>query len=75
MKTIGKSKERPLSFHASGELLKEGALFNTELQKIESTLYFPRGVYHYKTHEEADRHWMDAVVATVVAVQEKRHGK
>lgn len=74
MKVAGKRKERTITFHAEGALLREGALFNTEMQKMQSTFRFPKGVYHYKTHEEADRHMMDCVVNSMVAVQKIRHG-
>jgi hypothetical protein len=74
MKVVGKRKERNITFHADGELLREGALFNTEMQKLQSTFRFPRGVFRYKSHEEADRHMMICVVNSVVAVQKSRHG-
>ena len=68
MKVAGNRKERDIMLHADGALLREGALFNTEMQKMQSTFRFPRGVFRYKTHEEADRHMMDCVV------QKIRHG-
>jgi hypothetical protein len=74
MKIAGKRKERDITFHADGALLREGALFNTEMQKMQSTFCFPRGVYRYKSHEDADRHMMECVVDSMVAVQKSRHG-
>lgn len=74
MKIVGKRKERDITFHADGNLLREGALFNTEMQKMQSTFRFPRGVFRYKSHEEADRHMMECVVNSIVAVQKTRHG-
>ncbi|MBI3903479.1 MAG: hypothetical protein HY306_11175 [Nitrosomonadales bacterium] len=74
MKIAGKRKERNITFHADGALLREGALFNTELQKLQSTFQFPRGVFRYKSHGEADRHMMDCMVNSMVAVQKARHG-
>ena len=73
MKIAGKRKERDITFHADGALLREGALFNTEMQKMQSTFCFPRGVYRYKSHEDADRHMMECVVNSMVAVQKNRH--
>jgi hypothetical protein len=75
MKTIGSHKERPLSLAARGDLLKEGALFNTEIQKLQSSFRFPKGLYRYKSHEDADRHWTECIVANIVAVQEARRGQ
>ncbi len=74
MKIVGKRKERGITFHADGDLLREGALFNTEMQKMQSTFRFPRGVFRYKTHEEADRHMMECVVNSMVAIRKTRHG-
>jgi hypothetical protein len=74
MKVAGKRKERTITFHAEGALLREGALFNTEMQKMQSTFRFPKGVFHYKSHEEANRHMMDCVVNSMVAIQKNRHG-
>lgn len=74
MKIVGKRKERGITFHADGNLLREGALFNTEMQKMQSTFRFPRGVFRYKSHEEADRHMMECVVNSMVAVRKTRHG-
>lgn len=74
MRVVGKRHEREITFHASGELLREGAVFNTEMQKFQSCLRIPRGLYRYKTHEEANQHWNDCVVATMAALQISRHG-
>ena len=74
MRVVGKRKERNLTFHADGALLREGALFNTEIQKMQSTFRFPKGVYCYKSHEEADQHMMNCVVKSMVALQQSRHG-
>ena len=74
MKVAGKRKDRNITLHADGALLREGALFNTEMQKMQSTFRFPRGIFHYKSHEEADRHMMECVVNSMVAVQKNRHG-
>jgi hypothetical protein len=74
MKVIGKRKERDISFHASGDLLREGALFNTEIQKLQSIFRFPRGVFRYSTHEESDRHMNECILDSMVAIQKSRHG-
>lgn len=74
MRVVGKRREREITLHASGELLREGAVFNSEMQRFQSSLCFPKGLYRYKTHEEADRHWNECVVATMTALQRARHG-
>jgi len=59
MKVIGKRNSRSISDKASGSLLKEGANFNDEIHQLPTgnTTYFPKGIYRYKTHEEANIHW------------------
>lgn len=69
MRTVGTRKERPLSMRASGKLLLEGARFNSDMQVIQSIFRFPRGVFRYATHDDANAHMMDCVVASIVAVQ------
>ena len=64
MRVAGSRAIRSISVKASGELLKEGALFNDELHKLPTgkTTRFPRGAYKYATHEEANLHWEQCVV-------------
>jgi len=63
MKTIGHRKIRPLALHASGELLAESARFNQAIHCLPTgeTTFFPKGVYRYATHGEANRHWDECV--------------
>jgi hypothetical protein len=72
---VGQRKEREIGPHASGESLHEGALFGESLQALGASFRFPRGVFRYKTHEDADRHWLECVVDGVVATQERRRGQ
>ena len=57
MRTIGRRKERPIGIHPSGTLLAEGARFNDELRRVPTgdTTLIPKGVYRFKTHEEANQ--------------------
>ncbi len=71
---VGRRKEREINPRASGESLREAALFSAGLLKLGAVFRFPYGVYRYKTHEEANRHWLECVVDNVVATQEKRRG-
>ena len=77
MKTVGRRKERPISFHASAELLVECARFNEEMMKLPTgdTSFIPKGVYFFKTHEEANRHWEDCVAKGMAKIAlERRNG-
>ncbi len=68
MRTVGRRKIRPLSAKPSGELLKQGALFNDELHKLPTgtVLRMPKGVYRYRSHEEANAHWEACLIAGIV---------
>jgi hypothetical protein len=64
MRTVGKRAMRPVTEKASGELLKQGALFNDGIHHLPTgkITYFPKGIYRYKTHEDANQHWDDCVI-------------
>ena len=63
MRTVGKRKERPIGLLASGTLLAEGARFNDEIHRLPTgeTTFIPKGVYRFKTHEDANRHQLDCL--------------
>jgi len=63
-KQAGKRKMPGISLHASGELLARGCAFNDAIHLLPTgeTTFFPRGVYRYKSHEEANRHFEQCVI-------------
>jgi len=69
MRVTGKRKNRPITERAAGNLLKQGALFNDEMHKLPTggTTYFPKGIYRYKTCEEANTHWDSCVIEGMVS--------
>lgn len=74
MRTVGHRKEQPITFSASAALLVEGARFNDETHRLPTgdTTFIPKGVYRFKTLEEADRHDLDCVVAGMVQIALRR---
>jgi len=67
MKTAGKRKETSIDFHASAEKLRTGGEFNDAMLKAAGHIaLFPKGVYHYKTHQQANEHWQAQSVKEVV---------
>ncbi|VAX07985.1 hypothetical protein MNBD_GAMMA26-1673 [hydrothermal vent metagenome] len=64
MKTIGKRSPRPIASTPSGDLLKQGAQFNDEMHRLPTgdQTYFPKGIYCYKSHDEANRHWDNCMI-------------
>jgi len=72
MKTIGKRKEPEITFHATAENLKKGLSFNNTINKFfQNKLYIPKGVYHYKTHKEANEHWNKYIVLGIIERQKE----
>ena len=67
MRTIGHRKEHPISFSASAELLREGARFNDEIHRLPTggTTRIAKGIYRFKSHEDANRQEMDAIVSNL----------
>ncbi|MDR3086715.1 MAG: hypothetical protein LBU45_02010 [Azoarcus sp.] len=74
MKTIGSRKEHPVGIFASGDLLAEGARFNDEIHRLPTgdTIFYPKGVYRFKTHEEANRHQLDCIARGMARIAWER---
>ncbi len=74
MRTVGHRSERPITFSASAALLVEGARFNDEIHKLPTgdSTFIPKGVYHFKSHDEANRHWQDCLAEGMATVAIKR---
>ena len=58
MKVVGKRKDAEIPFNASAFLLASCAKWNDEMHKLPSgkSHCIPKGIYRYKTLDEADRH-------------------
>ncbi|MCL2297464.1 MAG: hypothetical protein FWC38_01275 [Proteobacteria bacterium] len=76
MKVVGRRVTQQMSERASGELLAEGARFNESIAHLSRAAYIPKGVYRFKTHEEANRHEEDHIVrAMAQRILERRQGR
>ena len=75
MKQVGHRREPPLSPHASGEQLGAAAQFAETLSHLCPSSFFPKGVFRYKTHEDANRHWEECLARGMAELATKRaHG-
>lgn len=74
MKIVGLRRERPIETHASGSLLAEGARFNDEIHRLPTgnTTFIPKGVYRFKTHEEAYQHQLDCITKGMARIAQER---
>jgi hypothetical protein len=78
MKTVGHRFEPALSFYASAELLRSGARFNEELQRVAGTgsTFIPKGVHRFHSMEDAEAHRIDVSRADWPHVRPaSRHGR
>jgi hypothetical protein len=61
MRQVGSRREPMLAVQASGILLAEGARFNELIAWLAPTTFVPKGLYRFRTHEEANRHEQDCL--------------
>lgn len=68
MRTIGRRKEHPITFSASADLLAEGARFNDDIHRLPTggRTFIPKGVFRFKSHEDANRQQLDCLVNGMV---------
>lgn len=74
MRTIGHRKEHPITFSASAVLLIEGARFNDEIHRLPTgnQTFIPKGVYRFKSFEEANRQDLDCLVEGMAQIAMER---
>lgn len=74
MRIVGRRSERPISFLASAERLLEGARFNDEIHRLPGggTTCMRKGVYRFKTHDDANRHQAQSIVEAMVRLARER---
>ncbi|MDR0576561.1 MAG: hypothetical protein LBI87_03270 [Candidatus Accumulibacter sp.] len=73
-RTIGRRKERRITFSASAELLAEGARFNDELHRLPTgnRTFIPKGVIRFKSHEEMNRYDLECLALGMARVALER---
>ena len=74
MHSIGYRRERPIAFSASADLLAEGARFNDEIHRLPTgdRAFIPKGIYRFKSHEDANRFDLDCLVRAMVRIAQER---
>jgi hypothetical protein len=74
MRTVGHRKERPVVFSASADLLAEGARFNDEVHRLPTgdRAFVPKGVYRFKSHEDANRFDLDCLTRGMAKIALER---
>jgi len=71
---VGRRKKKAISLHASAENLVEGAQFNDSLQSFPTgkNSCIPKGVYYFKSHQEAEEHRIACIIRGITAAAESR---
>lgn len=74
MRIIGHRTEPGIASEPSGRLLVEGARANDALRAFPGggTAFIPKGVYHFKTHAQANRHWEECLAEAIARLARKR---
>jgi hypothetical protein len=72
MRTVGSRREQPLEAQASGALLAEGARFNESIARLARSTFVAKGVYRFKSHEEANRHELDCLAQGMAGLAAER---
>ena len=72
MRQVGTRRERTLVEPASGELLIEFGRFNDALSRLAPSTFMPKGVYRYKSHEEANAHAQECLVRGMAELAARR---
>ena len=74
MRTVGHRKARPIALIGSADLLAEGAGFNDEIHRLPTgnRTFMRKGIYRFKTHEEANRHDLECITAGMAQIALER---
>ena len=71
MRVVGTRRQYDISFDASAEKLVAGARWNDAMNATfgqPNVGVFPKGVYCYRSHDEADAARLDATVARMARI-------
>ena len=76
MRVVGKEKLFAATNEASYENLVAADRFMSMMRGLMGGMrhFFPKGVYRYRCHEEADAAWLDAVARDMAELENERRG-
>lgn len=76
MREIGVRREPPMTMEVSGVALASAVAFNADLTRLAGgRVMFPKGVFRYKNHEEANAHEAKCLAEGMAALaRERAHG-
>jgi hypothetical protein len=56
----------------SGERLAKGARFSESFSCMTGSSFVPKGVYRFRTQDDANRHWMDCLAQGMARIALQR---
>ncbi|MEY4730705.1 MAG: hypothetical protein RL020_1863 [Pseudomonadota bacterium] len=62
MRQVGVRRDPEVVRKPSGTLLAEGARFNEAMSRLSQSTFIPKGVYHFRSHEDANQHMQGCLV-------------
>lgn len=72
MRRVGSRTEQPIVAQPSGPLLAEAARLSESLSALAPAAYMPKGLYRYKSHEEANQHQQDCLARAMALLAASR---
>lgn len=72
MRQVGSRLAQPVVLLASGQLLAEGARFSESVAQLTRSTFIPKGLYRFKSHNDANRHAQDCLVLGMGLLAAKR---
>jgi hypothetical protein len=74
MRTVGHRKTPAVTFFASADALADGGHFNDSMRRLAPDPgHIPKGVYFFKTHEEANQFDLDCLAKKMARIAQKRN--
>ncbi len=70
MRIVGHRKLQTIAYCASAELMEQGCRFNDEIHRLPTggQTFILKGVYHFKSHEDANRHALDCLATGMAKI-------
>ena len=77
MRTVGQRKPPSIELAASATALAQGARFNDAIHRLPSGSegFIPKGVYHFKTHGEANRQQQECLARAMARIALERRAQ
>ncbi len=72
MKRVGSRQDPRVTLQASGAALAAGARFSESLSHLAPSTFIPKGVYRFKSHEDANKHQQDCLARGMALLAAKR---